>query len=260
MLRALALPRQGRVFTLGTEISRRGPLVGSHRNPTWNITMQVSVPDGSGRGRAEDLVVMHTHAHTHVDGLCHVWYDDLVYGGVPASRAVSRLGARHCSVENYGAILGTAMILDVTKVRALGAGDQIGADDLAAAAALVDMDPADADVLLIRTGWFDLFASDPLRYGEGEPGPGPDGAAWLADQDPAAIGMDNYGIDPFPPTDGVQPLACHELFLRDLGVPLIENLDLTGPAEAGVTLGLFVATPLKIRRGLGSPLNPILVT
>jgi kynurenine formamidase len=259
VLHALSLPREGRVFTLGTEVSRRGPLVGAHRNPTWNITMQFQVPDDSGRGRAEDLVVMHTHAHTHIDGLSHVWYDGLVYGGVPAARAVSRLGTRHASVEHYGSIIGTALILDVSQVRPLAEGDQIGPADLDAAAAAAGMDPADADILLVRTGWFGVWEGGPDRYGAGEPGLGPAGAAWLADRDPAAIGMDNFGIDPFPAPEGVQPLACHELFLRDLGVPLIENLDLSSPAAAGVTQGLFVATPLKIRRGLGSPLNPILV-
>ena len=259
VLRALSRPRQGRVFTLGTEISRRGPIVGAHRNPTWNITMQVQVPDDAGRGRAEDLVVMHTHAHTHIDGLCHVWYDGLVYGGVPAAKAVSRMGARHAGVDGYGAIIGTAAILDVTKVRPLAEGDQIGPDDLEAAAAAAGVDAAAADILLVRTGWLAMWAQDPARFSAGEPGLGPAGAAWLADQDPAVIGMDNFGIDPYPVPEGVQPLACHELFLRDLGIPLIENLDLSGPAEAGVAEGLFVATPLKIRRGLGSPLNPILV-
>jgi kynurenine formamidase len=255
VLRALAVPRRGRVFTLGTAVGRRGPVSGGHRNPTWHVTMQVQLPDDTGRGRAEDVLVMHTH----VDGLCHVWYDGTVYGGVPATKAVSRAGARHASVEHLGAIIGSAVLLDVSRRRSLREGDQVGADDLEAAAQEAGVDAAAADIVLIRTGWFDLWATDPARYAVGEPGLGPDGAAWVADQDPAAIGMDNFGIDPFPAPDGAQPLACHELFLRDLGVPLIENLDLGGPASEGVSEGLFVATPLKIHNGLGSPLNPILV-
>jgi kynurenine formamidase len=260
VLRALSIPRRGRVFTLGTAVGREGPIAGAHRNPTWHVTMQVQVPDDPGRGRAEDVLVMHTHAHTHLDGLCHVWYDGMVYGGVPAAQAVSRTGTRHAAVDAYGGIVGTAAILDVSGARPLTEGDQIGADDLERSARAAGVNPADADKILVRKGWFDVWAKDPDRYVAGEPGLGPDGAEWVAAQDPAAVGMDNFGIDPFPPADGVPPLACHELFLRDLGVPLIENLDLGGPAAEGVTQGLFIAAPLKIRKGLGSPVNPILVS
>jgi kynurenine formamidase len=258
VLAALKLPTRGRVYALGTEVGRDGPISGAHRNPTWHIAMQVQVPDDPGRGRAEDVLVMHTHAHTHLDGLCHVWYDGLVYGGVPAAKAVSRTGTRHAGVEHYGGIVGTAVILDVSG-EGLGPGDCIDADHLARAAATAGVDPAAADIILIRTGWVQLWRDDPERFEAGEPGLGPDGAEWIAGHDPAAVGMDNFGIDPFPPNDGIPPLACHELFLRDLGVPLIENLDLSGPAADAVTEGLFIAAPLRIRKGLGSPLNPLLI-
>ena len=258
-MRALRLPTAGRVYPLGTEVGRDGPISGHHRNPTWHLTIQASVPGDGGRGRAEDILVMHTHAHTHVDGLAHVWYDDQLYNGVQSANAVTRAGTKHASVEHYGAIIGSAAVLDVSQRRTLAEGDLITADDLTAAAREADIEPADDDIILVRTGWIDVHAKDPERYAEGEPGLGPDGAEWIAAQDPAALGMDNFGIDPFPAPDGADPLACHELFLRDLGVPLIENLDLTAAAADGVSGGLFVAVPLKVKRGLGSPLNPILV-
>lgn len=258
VLQALARPRSGEVFALGTEISRRGPISGAHRNPTWQMTMQIQHPDDPGRGRAEDILVMHTHAHTHLDGLAHVWVDGLLYNGV-RSQAVSRGGTKHASVEHYGAIIGTAAILDVSRRRTLEEGDVITADDLELSARDAGLDAQDADILLIRTRWIEMHGTEPARYAKGEPGLGPDGADWIAAKDPAVVGMDNFGIDPFPATDNANPLACHELFLRDLGVPLIENLDLAGPVAMGAFEGLFIATPLRIRRGLGSPLNPVLV-
>jgi kynurenine formamidase len=259
VLRALSIPRRGQVFPLGTEVGRSGPISGSHRNPTWHLTIQASVPGEGGRGRAEDILVMHTHAHTHIDGLAHVWYGDKLYNGVPAEKAVTRAGTKHASVEHYGPIIGSAIILDVSQQRSLAEGDLITADDLERAARDANVTPSDADIILVRTAWIDVHYKDPERYAEGEPGLGPDGAEWIAAQDPAALGMDNYGIEPFPAPDENNPLACHELFLRDLGIPLIENLDLSGPASEGAAGGLFVATPLKISRGLGSPLNPVLI-
>ena len=47
--------------------------------------------------------------------------------------------------------------------------------------------------------------------------------------------------------------------LRDLGVYILELLDLSTPAADGVTSGMFVIAPLRIHRGVNSPLNPLLV-
>jgi kynurenine formamidase len=114
-------------------------------------------------------------------------------------------------------------------------------------------------VLLIRAGWTEVFTSDPERFEQGSPGLGPDGAAWVARQDPAVLGMDVPAIEPVPALPGVDPLANHKLFLHHLGTPLIESLELAEVAAAGVREGLFIAAPLNIDGGLGSPLNPLLV-
>lgn len=253
----LAQPRVGRVFTLGTQVGRYGPVSGG-RNPTWHVTTQAQNPHDPGRGRAEDLLIMHTHAHSHVDGLSHVWVDGQLYNGFPAS-AVSRAGTRHASIENLGALVGEAVLLDVSTQRSWSAGDAIRADDLARAADAAGGTVSRADIALVRTGWMELHGESPRRFAEGEPGLAPDAAEWLAELDLAAVGMDNFGIEPIPPSDGANPLYCHELFLRDLGVYLIENLTLAEAAASEVTSGLFVAAPLKVDRGLGGPVNPVLI-
>lgn len=254
---ALARPRMGRTFALGTEVGRRGPLSGG-RNTTWHVTVQVTHPRDPGRGRAEDMLTMHTHAHTHLDGLAHVWKDHQLYNGADAS-LVSRGGTKHAGVEHIGAVVATAIVLDVAAGRTLAEGDLVTASDLEESASRVDLDPDEADVFLVRTGWMDVHREDPERFASGEPGLSSDGAEWLAARDPVLVGMDNFGIEPIPAPEGTEPLFNHELFLRDLGVNLIENLDLAAVADAGVGEGLFFTAPLKIRRGLGSPLNPILV-
>lgn len=257
ILQALARPRLGKAFALGTSVGKRGPISGP-RNPTWHVTTQVWNPDDEGRGRAEDMLMMHTHAHSHLDGLAHIWVDDMLYNGVPSS-AVSRAGTKHASVEHYGPIIGTAALIDLSGRRPLAEGDVITADDLEDAARDAGTDVAAADIILIRTGWMDLYGAHPKRYSKAEPGLGADANEWIAERDPAVIGMDNFGIEPIPAPAGVNPLLCHEFFLRDLGVPLIENLDLSAPASEGISEGLFITVPLKIEKGLGSPVNPILV-
>jgi kynurenine formamidase len=256
--RALARPRAGRVFPLGTDVGKRGINTPS-RNPTWHVTIHTTLPHDPGRGRAEDMLHTHTHAGTHIDGLAHVWHGNALYNGVDPARALGRGGTRHGSVEHYGGIVGTALILDLTIDGPLSAGDEIGPDLLGAAARRADVSPGDADILLIRTGWLDVFATDPARFHAGEPGLSVAGAAWVAAQDPACVGIDNVGFEPIPTPSGVEPLACHELLLRDGGIPLIENVELAAVAAAGITDGLFMAAPLKIVGGLGSPVNPLLI-
>jgi hypothetical protein len=52
----------------------------------------------------------------------------------------------------------------------------------------------------------------------------------------------------------------HERLVCQLGVTLIEMLDLSGPGRDGVTTGMLIVAPLRISRGVGSPVNPLLVT
>jgi kynurenine formamidase len=259
ILVALGRPRSGTSYRLGTSIGKKG-IVSPGRNTTWHVTTTVEDPSTPGSGRAEDVVAFHTHAHTHIDGLAHSWFDGMVYNGRPSGKAVGRGGSNLSGVEKYGPIIGTALLLDVTVDRPdLAPGDVVGADDLARAADRADIDPHDADIVLVRVGWTEKFWSDHRLFESGAPGLGADAAEWIAGLDPAVVGMDNSAIEPVPSPAGVHPLTVHRRFLHDLGVPLIESLALAEPAAAGVTSGLFVALPLPIDRGLGSPLDPVLV-
>ena len=61
--------------------------------------------------------------------------------------------------------------------------------------------------------------------------------------------------------DGHEGFPLHELALVSLGVGIFDNLDFTEAAEVAQRLGryefLFTAAPLRIRLGMGSPINPI---
>jgi hypothetical protein len=51
----------------------------------------------------------------------------------------------------------------------------------------------------------------------------------------------------------------HKIVLRDLGGYLVELLDLRAPAADAVTTGTLVIAPLRISRGVNSPVNPLLI-
>jgi kynurenine formamidase len=56
-------------------------------------------------------------------------------------------------------------------------------------------------------------------------------------------------------------LPLHSLALVSLGVSIFDNLDFTDVAETAKELNryefMFTAAPLRIEKGMGSPLNPI---
>jgi kynurenine formamidase len=259
VLAAIAVPRQGRIIPLSSEVGKNGALTGG-RNPTWHVSIQVQVPADPGRGRAEDMLTMHTHAHSHMDGLAHIWYDGRLYNGFPAS-SVGRGGATRLSIGAVGGVVTRGLCLDLTDGgrRAWDVGELIEVADLEAALAAIDATIEPGDAVLLHSAWLALFQAGDARFHQGEPGLSPAAVDWLAAQDPVLVGMDNSAIEPLPPRPGTNPLYVHETLLRDHGIYMLELLDLAELAASGAGTFLFVVAPLRIDRGLGSPVNPIAI-
>ena len=259
VLQAMRVPKRGRIIPLGSEVGKRGALTGG-RNPTWHVSIQVEHPHDRGRGRAEDTLTMHTHAHSHIDGLAHIWYDGRLYNGFPAS-AVGRGGANKLSIGDIGGIVTRGLCLDLTDsgARQWQVGELVEVDDLQRALDAIGCAIEPGDAVVLHSGWFALHTSGDPRFHEGEPGLSPAAADWLAAQDPVLVGMDNSAIEPLPPAPGTNPLYVHETLLRDHGIYILELLDLAELARSGAGEFLFTAAPLRIDRGLGSPINPLAI-
>jgi hypothetical protein len=126
--------------------------------PVHHMTGLADVPVGSGSLRfATDYVGMDMHgdAHTHVDALCHVAYDGLLYGGVPASTLTSA-GAGALAIDVAGAgLVGRGVLLDVARARGaswLEPGDHVTAEDLQQAEAAQGVRVGPGDILCVRVG------------------------------------------------------------------------------------------------------------
>jgi hypothetical protein len=83
---------------------------------------------------------------------------------------------------------------------------------------------------------------------------------WLRARDVAVMGSDHpQYVAPGP--GGLPPGAIHDFALVYLGLPLFDNCDLEALADAAATRRrwtfLLTASPLPIKGGTGSPLNPI---
>ncbi len=263
--RASALVRTGEVLRLAQLLSSRTP-VPSHRCGLQHFMGRDGGDYAAGAGRpdgfqfAEDSVVMPLHIGTHVDALCHAWYDDKLYNGYLGDTIRSTSGAARLGVEKMPPIFTRGVLLDLVRLkgRALQPGESIGAADLEAAAAAAGVSPERGDAVLLRTGW--LEAQKGVKHPSFDIEPGIDAAAalWLAEREVAIVGADNFAVEvlPFPPG---KVFPVHKLLIRDYGVPLLEGLMLDPLVASGRHEFLFVASALPIVGATGSPLAPVAV-
>jgi kynurenine formamidase len=202
-----------------------------------------------------------------MDGLPHFAHKGFFYNGVPYGAAKPD-GAERLGIHNAGinGVFSRGVLVDMPRflgVDYLEPGTAITAADLEAWEKWADVTVGSGDVLLIRTGrWVKVARQGQWNFLEQAAGAHASVAAWLKSRDVAVIGCD--GVSDVMPSgvDGlVNPL--HELVLVGLGMPILDNLDLEAVAATAATKRrptfLFVAAPLRVRGGTGSPLNPLAV-
>jgi kynurenine formamidase len=200
------------------------------------------------------------HIGTHIDALCHAWYDDALYNGFPGSGTRSTSGATRCGIDKMGPVVGRGVLLDVAGLEGdpLRDGTAIGPHDLERAAQRAGIGVGKGDIVLIRTGWVEHQGrADSVSF-DSEPGLDVDAALWLADREIAALGADNFAVEVIPFAQGTV-FPVHQRLIRDFGVPLLEGLLLQELAATGRREFLFVASPLPVVGGTGSPINPIAI-
>ncbi len=264
--RASMLVRTGEVLRLAQLLSSKTP-VPSHRcglqhfmgRDGGDYAIAGSKRPG-GFQFAEDSVVMPLHIGTHVDALCHAWYDDKLYNGYSGDTIRSTTGAMRLGVEKMPPIFTRGVLLDLVRLkgRVLEPGESIGAADLAAAALAAGVQPGRGDAVLLRTGWLESQKGVKKPSFDVEPGIDVEAAMWLVERDVAIVGADNFAVEVLPFPEG-KVFPVHQLLIRDFGMPLLEGLMLDPLVASGRHEFLFVASPLPIVGATGSPLSPVAV-
>jgi len=269
---AAATVQEGHVVSCAIAFDAAGPMPGVGRiNPKHTMTQtgHDQVFPG-GFHYADDDLELTLQCGTQWDALSHVYYDDQLYNGKPAS-VITADGAQANSIDRLRErVVGRGVLLDVAAalgVDAIADGTAISPDDLDATADAHGVTVTPGDVLLVRTGrmgrvhrdgeWGQSYVFGPA------PGLSVRCAHWLKAKDVAAVGCDNVGVEVMPPEveDCMMPL--HMICLRDIGLTFGEIFDLerlaTVAHERGRFEFFFVAAPLPITGAVGSPINPIAI-
>jgi kynurenine formamidase len=279
VLDATRLVREGRIYSLALERFRGMPLFPGH--PNFEV-LGYRTPQGlraageepwgpgneAGLGYMSELVLASTHSGAHIDAHAHmtVGEDDRWHGG-SAQTDLGDFGPLVGDASEFEPIWTRGVLFDVPRHRGvefLGKGEPVTAAELEAICCSQGVEePAEGDVALVRTGYMSHWP-DEHRMAEHR-GPGPDisAARWLAERRVVATGSDTetYEVQPAPdPGTPRNPQPVHTHLLIELGIYLMESLDLEGLAADEVYEFLFVALPLKIRGATGSMLDPVAVT
>ncbi|GAA0384207.1 cyclase [Acrocarpospora corrugata] len=219
-------------------------------------------PIGAGLRVADDALLVSPHGTTtHMDALCHMWSGESLYNGHPASR-VRSYGATRCGIETVGGVVARGILFDVPRhlgLTHLPADFRISADLLKE----ITDDLRPGDVAVIRTGWPLTWARSPDEYWSGQPGLAADAGRWLAEHDLALVASDNAaigGLNPRQLADETLADDLHLILLWRHGIHLAEMLWLEDLADAAPDHPfVFVAAPLRIEGGTGSPINPLAI-
>jgi kynurenine formamidase len=265
---AAGLVRRGMTVSLGRPLDTEGRI----DNPEPARHEMTLLPDadiGLGSLRfTKDYVGVdyHNEGHSHIDALCHVAYEGRFYGGVPDTEVTSRGAAAGAIGLLRDGLVGRGVLLDIPRLRGvhwLEPGDHVFPEDLDAAERAQGVNVEAGDILLVRTGHARRQSEvTPWDTSAHKAGLHPSAARFLAERRVAALGSDGNNDTAPSTTEGVA-FPIHVLAINAMGIHLVDYLqfeDLVPACEAAERWEfLFVAAPLRIVGGSGSPVNPIAI-
>jgi len=220
--------------------------------------------DADGNGHAADFLgtYFHGHATTHLDALCHIWQDGLIWNGRRAVDSVDVRGASFGGIEHWAnGIFTRGVLLDVPRHRGepfVSEDRPVQAEELAEIARLDRLDIRPGDALAVYGGRaaFEV-AHGPLGSTYATPGLHLSCLDFLREVDCSVLLWDL--LDARPIADG-HPWGVHAAIIT-LGIALVDNVALEPLAaaceeERRHDFALVVA-PLPVVGGTGSPVNPL---
>jgi kynurenine formamidase len=280
VLAAAQLIRSGKVFTLQRLIGDpKGDPVWPGRTPAERTQiLDEGDWDEGGKGPAfpgglhyaDDKINAFLQGSTQYDGLGHVWYDGQIWNGYDARTTIGGLDKASVEPIAQRGVVGRAVLLDMARFRgksSLDKGETFTHEDLLACAQAQGVEIRKRDILLIRTNFLQLFFDQGEAFYEGFNEPGlvysPALVQWFADMEIPNLTTDTIANEvTFDPDTGVA-LVLHNALMRNLGVTLSEIADLEKLAEDCAQDGqyelFYAAAPLKVAKGSGAPVNPIVI-
>ena len=249
--------QDGKVITLTYPLTDGVPLFGTRFTKT--ILTATTLAPGAALGEnqltyMEDTWLSQSHVGTHLDGMGHIGRKDCYYNQTPMGKYITQNNMTKLGLEHLKPFATRGVIVDMVKVYqqankfkgnsackkpCLDKGTVITGADIQAGLKMYNVTLREGDILIIHTGWGDLFEQFPAQntlYNSGEPGIGTEAATWLISQKIVAVGTDTWAVEVIPGEDPKEAFAVHQMLITDNGIHIMENVrtDLIA-AEAAAT-------------------------
>jgi kynurenine formamidase len=210
----------------------------------------------AGGSSASEALGFGGHVGTHIDALCHFSRSGKLHDGGEVAQSYTG-GLERLSVDTIAPIFRRGVLLDIARqenMDVLPVDFTITPEHLEAAERAQNIAVREGDVVLLRTGWA-RYWEDAGRFISQVRGPGPGeaGARWVSARHAFAAGSDTVAFEFVPAPN----MPVHVHLLVESGIHIIECLNLEQLAADGVYEFIFIAAPLKIRGGTGSPIRPL---
>jgi kynurenine formamidase len=266
-VRAASLVRDGVTVSCAHPVNT----VGDNENPSPAMHFMVragDVADGKTVTSTADHLAISPHgvAHSHLDALCHFFWQGKTYNGRPVG-VVTSAGARANAITiGEDGIVSRGVLLDIPRLWGkdwLEPDEAVTVADLEAAERSSGVQVQSGDVLLVRTGrqarrktlgpWDSRTALSGLHH---------ETASWLRERGVALLGCDGVSdVRKQPFTVTTHPI--HILTLVAMGMQLLDNQNLEDLAAACAARSrwefMLVVAPLKLIGGTASMVNPIAI-
>ena len=208
-----------------------------------------------------DLFTMGGHTGTHLDAKAHVARNNRVTNDFDISNLQDyQNGLQVMGIDTTPPVVQRGILLDIpasVNLEVLPHDFSIGEKEICMAAETEGVEIEQGDVVLVRTGWI-TFWNNRRKYlsvDRGVPGVDESGARFLAEKKIGFTGSDTTAYEKVPP----HHLPCHVILLVEHGIQIMEMLNLEALSARRIFTFLFIALPLKIRGGAGSPIRPIAI-
>lgn len=268
----LSFVKTGDVYDLG--------VVRSHDMPLWYGHPPFRVLPYKYHGETNDsypgttlyneMVVTCMHAGTHVDCLNHMGYKEdgknLLYKEVDPATVRQWWGCDWMDGSKYHPIILRAVILDMLAFK--GGEDtggeitlprryEITAEDFknCMEANHIEVRPDLPTAFLFRTGYIKFFHNIPKKYEGSAPGPNREAVEYLASIGGVLMGSDTSTFEHVAPNAKGD---VHAWMMKN-GYIINEVLDLEEICAAGVTEGVYIALPTKIKGTSAALVDPIII-
>ena len=242
---AAAEIQEGKVIPLSYPLVDGVPLFGSRFTKT--ILTATTLAPGAALGEnqltyMEDTWLGQSHVGTHLDGLGHIGRADCYYNRTAMGKYINQNNMTRLGLEHLKSFATRGVLVDMVKVfkaagklksnpackkECLDGGTVITSADLQAGLKMYNVTLREGDILIIHTGWGNIFEQFPAQnatYNKSEPGIGHDAAKWIVQQKVVAVGSDSWAVEVIPGENAKEAFAIHQTLITDNGIHIIENV------------------------------------